>query len=303
MVHVKGDLQNDAGSLYIEINGKKLAYEGTPLTTHPWTQWNVDLASAGVTAGNVSSLSIGVESTGSGVIYVDEIRLYKTAPEPPVSTDPGASGLAARYSLDNNLDDTSGNGLGSGTAVGMPTYVDGIVGNGQAMAFNGVDDFLELPVGGVIESADNITIACWADFSNEGGAWQRLWDFGSGQDANPYMFVCPRVNTSGPVRLVIRSQTVAESIVESSSTLPSGWQHVAAVIDGDALTMTLYINGSLAAQGTTAVKPSDLGNTVQNYVAGSQYAADALYQGSIDELIIYTRALSESEVRYLAGDQ
>ena len=75
------------------------------------------------------------------------------------------------------------------------------------------------------------------------------------------------------------------------------------MIDGDAMTMALYINGTPVAQGPTGTVPSDLGDTVQNYLARSQWAADGLYQGSIDELIIYTRALSESEVRYLAGDQ
>jgi hypothetical protein len=78
---------------------------------------------------------------------------------------------------------------------------------------------------------------------------------------------------------------------------------VAVVIDGDTRTMKLYINGSMSDEGTTNVIPSDLGSTTQNYLAKSQYAADGLYQGAVDELIIYKRALSEGEIRYLAGDR
>jgi len=303
VLFVRGDRDNAAGSLYVEIDGKKITHGDSNLVTKSlWTQWNLDLASAGVALNNVKDFSLGIDSSGSGVIYVDEIRLYEAVPEVPVAADPGTNGLAAKFSLENNLSDTSGNGLGAGTVGGGdPFYVDGIA--GTALSFDGVVDFVELPIGSVIESANSITVSVWADFSNAGDNWQRIWDFGSGEGANPYMFLSPRTGGAGPVRFAIRSLTVAESFVESTATLASGWQHVAATIDSETMVMSLYINGSLAGQGPTEVLPSDMGNTTQNYLAQSQYAADGLYQGSVDELLIYTRALSEGEIRYLAGDQ
>jgi hypothetical protein len=48
--------------------------------------------------------------------------------------------------------------------------------------------------------------------------------------------------------------------------------------------------------------PSDLGETTENYLGRSQFAADAYYVGSLDEFRIYNRALSEGEVLYLAGN-
>ncbi|MCF7974098.1 MAG: discoidin domain-containing protein [Phycisphaerae bacterium] len=303
VLFVMGDRENAPGSLYLQINGAKITHEDAQLLTKGmWTQWNIDLASVGVAVNNVKNLNIGIESAGSGVIYVDEMRLYKAAPDVPVAVDPGSNGLAAKYSLDNNLNDTSGSGLGAGTIVGSAFYVDGLAGNGMGLSFNGTTDYATLPIGGVIASANSITIACWADFSNEGDAWQRIWDFGSGEGANPYMFLCPRVNTAGPVRFAIRSATVGESGLGSRNTLAKGWQHVAVVIDGDTRVMRLYINGSMVDEGTTGVIPSELGNTTQNYLAKSQYAADGLYQGAVDEVILYTRPLSEGEIRYLAGD-
>ncbi|MBP7052877.1 MAG: hypothetical protein KBE65_21620, partial [Phycisphaerae bacterium] len=35
----------------------------------------------------------------------------------------------------------------------------------------------------------------------------------------------------------------------------------------------------------------------------SQWEGDAFFTGSLDEFRIYNRALSEAEVRYLAGDR
>ncbi len=303
VLFVKGNPGNVAGALYVEINGTRIHHSDSGvLGKHPWIQWPIDLSSTGIALSQVTSLSIGVDSSGSGMILVDEIRLYKDAPVTVVAIDPGSNGLAAKFSLDDNLDDTSGNGLGFGTATGFIGYVDGMAGNGKALSLNGLDNYVEVPVGGVIESTDSITISCWADFSNEGGNWQRLWDFGSGEGANPYLFLSPRAGATGPIRFAIRSATVDESWIESASTLSSGWQHVTAVVDGETRVMRLYINGDLVSEGNTEVVPSDLGNTVQNYLGKSQWP-DALYQGSIDEVMIYTRALSHGEVRYLAGDQ
>jgi hypothetical protein len=47
----------------------------------------------------------------------------------------------------------------------------------------------------------------------------------------------------------------------------------------------------------------DLGVTTQNWLGRSQWTADPFFGGSIDDFHIYNRALSESEVRYLAGDR
>ena len=80
---------DDPGSLYIQINGTKIPYSGNALTANPWTVWNVDLASAGVNLSQVTSLGVGVDTAGSGMILVDEIRLYKTPPGVVVATDPG----------------------------------------------------------------------------------------------------------------------------------------------------------------------------------------------------------------------
>ena len=52
-------------------------------------QWNIDLASTGANLQNVSSVTIGVEGSGSGVIYVDDLRLYAAAPAVATPVDPG----------------------------------------------------------------------------------------------------------------------------------------------------------------------------------------------------------------------
>ncbi len=85
--------------------------------------------------------------------------------------------------------------------------------------------------------------------------------------------------------------------------LPTGWHHVAGVIDSTTMEMTLYLDGAVVAQGPTNSLPSDMGETTQNWLGRSQYDADAYFDGSLDEFRIYNRVLSEGEIRYLAGDR
>jgi hypothetical protein len=54
---------------------------------------------------------------------------------------------------------------------------------------------------------------------------------------------------------------------------------------------------------SVAVLPKNLGNTTQNWIGRSQFTADAFFLGMVDDFRLYNRAVSASEVRYLAGDR
>jgi hypothetical protein len=78
---------------------------------------------------------------------------------------------------------------------------------------------------------------------------------------------------------------------------------VAVVIDGAAMTAQVYLDGAVVAGNSVAVLPKDLGVTSQNWIGRSQFTADAFFTGAVDDLRIYNRAVSASEIRYLAGDR
>jgi len=82
-----GDPNNpDTEQMYVKVNGAKAIYDGD-LTQTEWQEFSVDLASLGIDLTNVTSLTIGFErigaSGGSGMVLLDDIRLYKT----PLSAD------------------------------------------------------------------------------------------------------------------------------------------------------------------------------------------------------------------------
>jgi len=77
-----GDPDNAIAQLYVIIDGAKVVYDGDAqnLASSSWTQWDIDLAATGANLSSVRSLIIGVEGSGSGLVFIDDIRLYRLAP-------------------------------------------------------------------------------------------------------------------------------------------------------------------------------------------------------------------------------
>jgi len=96
-LYFHGDAENSGGQLYVKINGTKVAYGGdvADITLATWQAWNIDLSTVG-NVSNVSKLTIGVEGAGaSGVVYIDDVRLYPLAPDYITPAEPDSEGLVA----------------------------------------------------------------------------------------------------------------------------------------------------------------------------------------------------------------
>ncbi len=294
----RGQVGNAPASLYVKINGTKVPFGNSAATAMPvWKQWSIALASTGANLKSVKTLTIGVEGAGAGTVIIDDIRLYAVAPQAAASADPGTANLMALYAMDGNAQDSSGHnnhGTINGTASFEPGYA------GQALVMNGTNTFVDLPIGTLVSTLTDTTVATHVNFGGGRGNWQRVFDFGSGTSA--YMMFCPRTGTAGNMIVVIRKPPTIEQIVDGPSTLGLGWHHVAVTIDTVAKATTIYIDGERVASGGTAVLPKDMGKTTQNWIGKSQWPDD-LFLGSVDDFRIYNRALSPAEVRYLAGDR
>ena len=72
--------------------------------------------------------------------------------------EPNADGLVAWYEFDNDANDSSPNGH-DGTENGMPFYAPGQV--GQAMSFDGFDDYVDCGTNSSFNLTDGVTVACW----------------------------------------------------------------------------------------------------------------------------------------------
>jgi len=260
-------------------------------------------APGGLTTYTPDSLDLGkvyywrVDELDGVTTYKGDVWSFKTIPDISVS-DPNLMGW---WKFDEGAGATALDWSGHGNharLMGGPKWIAGY--DGDALKLDGADDYAVLPIGGLISSMSSATFTTWVNFSNIGGAWQRIFDFGSGEGI--YIFLCPRTGTTGPMRLAITTGGGAgESLIDSPNTLPAGWHHVAASVKSG--NMQLYLDGAVIASGSTSVVPSDLGQTGSNWLGRSQYAADGYFNGSLDDFRIYDYALSADEiVKTMRGD-
>ena len=147
---------------------------------------------------------------------------------------------------------------------------------------------------GVLTSLNDFTIATWVKMDAL-STWMRVFDFGTG--TSNYMFLTVQASVSGglsTIRYGIKN-SVAEQSVSYAYAFPlNTWTHFAITQSGS--TVSLYINGDLVTTNNAiTLRPSDLGNTNQNYIGKSQWN-DPLLKGSVDEFKIYNRALSAFEI-------
>jgi hypothetical protein len=234
---------------------------------------------------------------------MSEVRIYDRALSADeigqlagTPVDPGTDGLVAFYALENDVLDSSGNG-NDGTIVGATTFVDGPAGYGMAMEFDGesyvdcgTDDSLDItgPISMSIwirpGTDGNVETAplCKADAS-AGWSWQLRYGWGSG--GKPTIMGFQFNATGGSVWIFVNQE------------LPVGeWCHIAASHDG--ATVKCYLNGV----ETNSAPMTDFAGGPSTLLIGSDgWRSDWI--GAVDEVVIYNRALSDGEVRYLAGER
>jgi len=89
-----GDASNAAERMYVNLNGIATVYHDNPdaALIEDWMEWTIDLqefAAQGVNLANVNTISIGfgdknnLQPGGSGLVFFDDIRLYRPAPPEP----------------------------------------------------------------------------------------------------------------------------------------------------------------------------------------------------------------------------
>ena len=164
-------------------------------------------------------------------------------------------------------------------------------GRGKVLSLDGVSQYVTLPV----SVANASTFAAWVKWSG-GGDWQRVFDFGDG--TSQYLFLTPRAN-GGKMRFAITtSGNGNEQQIDAPAAMPTNsWCHVAVTLDG--AKGVLYLDGEpVGTNSSLTIRPwQTLARS--NYVGRSQWP-DPDFNGKIDSLRIFGRALSAGEIRDLA---
>jgi hypothetical protein len=212
-----------------------------------------------------------------------------------LATAPSLAGLVARYEFEGNVSDSSGNGH-DGIVYGAPTYPAGV--SGLAIELDGVFDYVSIPgsntPGGAFDINDTITVTAWikvaafdTDFATIISKGDSAWRLARNVDNDQLEFASTGV-TAG---------SIYGHIAGTTSVDDGQWHHVAGVYDGSGL--YLYIDGVLDAWDDAT---GFINNTSYEVCIGENAEATGrLWNGLLDDVRVYSRALPHSEIVSLAG--
>lgn len=195
--------------------------------------------------------------------------------------------MAGYWRFEGNASDASCNS-NDGTINGA-TPIAGFLGRG--FDFDGTNDYIDAGNDATLTLADSITVAAWVwhdsgngHVVNRGGGWS---DYGYSM----YWY-------SSKIRIELQ-KSGEKTILDITQPSNGAWHHLAFTWDIISKKIYVYIDGVKA--GSSATFNGPIGTPSQNLNIGRNQLHSAYFNGKIDEVQIFNRALSEDEIKSIAN--
>jgi len=191
------------------------------------------------------------------------------------------TGLISYWKAENNVEDSFG--ANDGTWIGTEEYATGH--SGQGLSLDGATDYISILDSTDFDLGQGLTISAWIKPAAIGA--QMILDHSSDFRLLAY--------NGGRVR-VYNSTTVRYCGVETAMTAGE-WYHLAGTYDGTNL--KIYSNGNLI---NTCPHTGDIRQTDTELLLGYKTRGGGTYfNGTLDEVMLFDRALTLTEIQTLAG--
>ncbi|MGN6616391.1 MAG: LamG-like jellyroll fold domain-containing protein, partial [Ilyomonas sp.] len=220
-----------------------------------------------------------------------------------------SNGLLAYYPFNGNSNDESGKGH-NGTVFGATLTLDRFGKENSAYYFDGDNHYISCSNDGELLTGKTFSVSAWFKIKNRVNGWQQniivanIGNFGS---SGGFELIMP--NAPGSYTGMFRNTTFTDQ--ESTGTItiqPDKWYNyifIVKYINNTNNTETYnYINGVLdnthsfpGSISWSNISPFYIGINIDGFT-GWQRA----FKGSIDEVRIYNRALTQAEINTLAKD-
>ena len=205
-------------------------------------------------------------------------------------------GLVSYWTFDNaNITGTTAKdvwGNNDGTIMGVPQIVPGKV--REALEFDGLNNYVDCGNDKSLDLAGDITIEVWMkvlklDLGMHYGIVAKRDACGS----FPYQLYLPH---NDPVDRPVGFHNKSKLVKSEGLITDNDWHHVAFALGGGAF--TFYLDGEASGKGSTEIGPSDPATLKIGWDScGNNFPEEGKFNGTIDEVRIYSRALSEGEVK------
>lgn len=278
--------------------------------THTNTQWDasnnwLEMTGTGQTNGfaTFTSRIIDVSSSlaWSSLNWVPIRPLYKELPN--------SKGVESSYSTGNadmtnnvllfhlneslgSLSDSSGS-LNTGTANGSPTY--NILGRfNTAIIFDGLNDYITVADTTTLKITGDLTLSAWVKRTGGNATYRGIVGKMAIVGGTNYKGYTLQMGNDNKFRFAVaHNLTTTDRVISNTTYTDSNWHHVVGVKSSGNL--YLYVDGVLQTDTLSGATITDTGAAL---TIGRIYSStdDFYFVGPIDEVAVYSRALSASEV-------
>ena len=254
---------------------------------------------------NPGTMTVRLSVAGAGKTSTAS-KIMNVVSTPPVATNSAnstdgappdsTSGLMAAYGFDeisgNQTLDASGKG-NHGTLANAARSTQAKF--GRSLSFNGANSLITVKDSDSLDLANAMTLAAWVFPTNATAKWETLIlkKTSSGQVYSLY----PNSGAGTPNSALRIGDTETE--LYAGSRLPRDiWTHLATTYDGSR--QRLYVNG--VQVGSRSQAGSLQASTGPLEIGGNTVFAEEYFQGLIDEVRVYNRALSQTEIQAIANE-
>ncbi|HWL17613.1 MAG TPA: LamG-like jellyroll fold domain-containing protein [Opitutus sp.] len=276
-----GDAQTAAGSLTLSATSSNTTLVPTSAVTFGGSGANRTVT-VKPAAGQSGTATITVKVSDGAAQASTSFVLTVSAPAKP------ASGLVAAYAFNETSGTTAGDASGNGNAGAVTDATWSSAGKfGGALVFNGSSSLVYVKPSASLNLGAKMTLSAWVKPTATQSGWRTIVQ----KQVDSYFLHASSNSAMKPAAGGTFGGKKAWATSPTALTV-GAWTHLAVSYDG--ANVRLFINGrQVASQAQTgAIESNGNGLRIGGTVPYGEY-----FKGLIDEVRVYNRSLSESEIR------
>lgn len=256
---------------------------------------------------NISRVEIRNVATENfaNALIIDNIAWSHTVDAPAADTDNLTAGLVAHWSLNDNAGNNASENVSNLKSelknMDGDEWSDGKVDGG--LRFDGVDDYIHVSDDLSPTLGGTATLSAWVQTTQTGDAksFYSPSIIGNEQSGGTNDLRWGYIDDQGRIGMALGN---SDGAVSEDAINDGEWHHVAMTRDADTGEISVFVDGQLSgtAQGQTGLfENSPLHDIGRTNDFNDSKPETAYYEGGLDDVRIYDRALSAEEIAQLAA--
>ena len=210
------------------------------------------------------------------------------------------NGLVGWWPFNGNANDESGNG-NHGTVNGATLAADRFGNAGKAYSFDGNDDGIS--GNGNLSVSNQLSISSWINIRNI--TQSRIFTFGNSNNIYAFQYSLLTTLNNSNLKAYFIGYGANSNFeptgpnISTNNLAVNSWCHISVTFGQD--TLKFFINGALS--GIRIINDIFISNNYSNFLIGKRSDNQEVFNGLLDDIAIYNRALSAAEVQQLYTGQ